>query len=129
MQYNNRCRHVSFSLRLQRLHNGEISCLDTFFFHVVPHVLSYINISICEICTSIIHFASQKRLDLFRCRSLLEYHFLTYGNVFDTWKTIYKFVFFFNIVLEVSYPSCWIEVGGMDGIKGWSLTYTTHLQL
>lgn len=88
-----------------------------YFFNVAPHVLSYLNISIGEICASVIHFASQKRLNFFRCWSLLENRFVTDGNVFDTWETIFKFVFFLNVVLEVPYPSCWIEVSRMDGLR------------
>lgn len=32
VQHESRCMHVLFSLRLQRLHNGEISCFSTWFF-------------------------------------------------------------------------------------------------
>ena len=45
-QHDRRCRHVSFSLMLQRLHCGEMPCLSMYW--------PYQNLGICETCTSII---------------------------------------------------------------------------
>lgn len=54
-------------------------------FYVVTYC-PYMNFNVCEICASIIHLVFQKRLEPFRCSSLLENHFVTYENVFVAWE-------------------------------------------
>lgn len=74
-QHDRRCRHVSFSLMLQRLHCGEMPCLSMYW--------PYQNLGICETCTSIIQSESRERFDPFGCRSLLVSHMLAYGMVLE----------------------------------------------
>ena len=76
---------MSLSLVWRRLHNGGMLCLSTCLF-TVAHILPYRIISICDICASEIHVASQKMLDPNGWRSLFESHLLTYRMVFVAWR-------------------------------------------
>lgn len=63
-------------------------------FSKVAHILPYRNISICNICASEFHLASQKMLDPIGWRSLFESHLLTYRTVFVAWEVSAFFIFF-----------------------------------
>ena len=100
---------MSFSLRWQRLHNGDMLCLSTRLF-TIAHILPYQIISICDICASEIHLASQKMLDTIGWRSLIESHLLTYRTVFAAWE-VSAFLYSLCVyVLKVAYKA--IVLGG-----------------
>lgn len=63
-----------------------------------------------------IHRASQNRLDNLERRLVLESHLFAYGSVLVVCATIvlscYFSMIFFTLRMD---PSCWVDVGGMEG--------------
>lgn len=71
------------------------------------------------IYASVIHGMSQNKLVHFRCISLISSHFLTFDIVFvarESRAHVYSFsIQCFKLQTK---PSCWIDVGGMEGQHG-----------
>ena len=99
---------MSFSLRLQRLHNWETLCLSICFSYSWPCIGHIIILVICDICVLEIHLASQKMLDHVGWRSSFKIHLLTFGMMFvpkEVSAFLYSLCIMYVLRLDTE-PSC-----------------------
>lgn len=118
VQHDSKCRHMSLSLRLQRLLSGEILCLSVCFFQKIPMYSLYWNLGICASCVSFIQRVSHNMFEHFGWRSLLVCDLLAYGLVLEAMHITTLLCSQSMYILRfLGKPSCWLDVGVMDGQK------------